>query len=110
MAGCQCSFNCRRQLARRACRAIAAAEPSGSASRFPLALSKRSELSCRVYARVYRPFSARLTARQRRDTLAIPRLPMQVRSACASGDQHIIVSYSRKEFLQTGEWAGRWRS
>lgn len=26
-----------------------------------------------------------------------------VKEACSSGGQHIIVSYSRKEFLQTGE-------
>lgn len=28
-----------------------------------------------------------------------------VREACSSGTQHIIVSYSRKEFLQTGKVA-----
>lgn len=29
-----------------------------------------------------------------------------VAEACHSAEEHIIVSYSRKEFLQTGGWAG----
>lgn len=39
----------------------------------------------------------------RHGTFSLDQFRQQLRSACESGEEHVVVSYSRKAFLQTGD-------